>query len=395
MGRLYVELESCASTSKEFDMSSATHRAECSAGTLYLAIELSTREWGLTMSVSAAARRRRMAIAPGDRVALARAVARGRAEYGLAETAPVHSCYEAGREGFWPHRWLTAQGVTNVVVDSSSIEVPRRARVAKTDRLDGEHLLRLLLRVRGGERGVWHEVQVPTPAREDARHASRALTTLAADRTRLRNRVHSLLALHGVRLRIDARFATRVATVRDWADAPLPPGLQARVLQIWRVLQHVEAERTALQRAERLRARAGRAPACPRVQRLTQLRGVAARSASVLSDELFARGLRNRREVGALAGLVSAPHRSGQRVRDQGLARSGLPAVRRIAIELAWAWCRYQPQSALARWYAQRFQSGPPGTRKVGLVALARRLVIALWRYSEQGVLPAGAQLKA
>jgi transposase len=322
-------------------------------------------------------------------------VARGRAEYGLAATAPVRSCYEAGRDGFWPHRFWTAHGVTNVVVDSSSIEVPRRARVAKTDRLDGAKLLRLLLRHWSGERGLWHVVQVPSPAQEDARHASRALTTLQADRTRLRNRVHSLLAVHGVRLRLDARFPTRVAAVRDWADAPLPPGVQARLLQVWRRLLQVEAERTALRRAERQRARAGRRPPDARVHRLTQLRGVAARSASVLSDELFARGLRNRREVGALAGLVSAPHRSGLRVRDQGLARSGLPAVRRIAIELAWAWCRYQPQSALARWYAQRFQSGPPGTRKVGLVALARRLVIALWRYSEQGVLPAGAQLKA
>jgi transposase len=395
MGRLYVELESCGATSKEFDMNSATHRAECNAATLCMAIELSTREWWLTMSIGAGARRVRIAVAPGDAVAFARAVARARAQFRLAGDAPVHSCYEAGREGFWPHRWLTAQGVTNVVVDSSSIEVPRRARVAKTDRLDGEHLVRLLLRVRGGERGVWRAVHVPTPAQEDARHASRALTTLQADRTRLRNRLHSLLALHGVRLRIDARFATRVAAVQDWAHAALPPGVQARLLQGWRVLQQVEAERTGLRRAERQRARATPSTAGTRVQRLTQLRGVAARSASVLSDELFARDLRNRREVGALAGLVSAPHCSGQRVRDQGLTRSGLPAVRRIAIELAWAWCRYQPQSALARWYAQRFQSGPPGTRKVGLVAVARRLVIALWRYSEQGVLPAGALLKA
>jgi transposase len=306
----------------------------------------------------------------------------------------VRSCYEAGREGFWPHRLLSSLGVTNLVVDSSSIEVSRRARHAKTDRLDGEKLLRLLLRHWCGDEQVWHVVQVPHVAAEDRRHASRALTTLQADRTRLRNRIHSLLALTGVRLRLDGRFLERLTTVRDWAGDAVPPGLQARVRQVWRVLQTVEAERIALRRVERRAAAPRPDQAATRLQRLTQLRGVAARSATVLCDELFARELRNRRQVGALAGLVSTPHRSGQQVHDAGLSRSGLPAVRRIAIEIAWAWRRYQPHSALTRWYQQTFGGGPPGTRKLGMVALARRVLIALWRYSETGVLPAGALLK-
>src|SRR3990170_300845 len=224
-------------------MSSTTHRAEFTAAALYVAIELSTREWLLTMSVGPDAPRYRAHVQPGHRAMLEQALRAGRTRFGVPEAAPVRSCYEAGREGFWPARQLAALGVVNVVVDSSSIEVPRRARRAKTDRLDGGEVFRLLLRHWGGERDVWHVVHVPTPEAEDARHASRALTTLQADRTRLRNRIHSLLALHGVHLRLDARVPERLAAARDWAGAPLPVGVQARVLQVWRVLQTVEAER--------------------------------------------------------------------------------------------------------------------------------------------------------
>lgn len=375
-------------------MSSETHRAECTAAALYVAIELSTREWLLTMSVGPEAKRYGVRVRPGDRGALEDALRRGQARFGLAAGAARRSCYEAGREGFWPARLLTALGVTNVVVDSSSIEVPRRARRAKTDRLDGEKLLRLLIRHWGGEREVWQVVRVPTVAAEDARHASRALTTLQADRTRLRNRIHSLLALHAVRLRLDGGFAARVAAARDWAGEPLPGGVQARVLQVWRLLQGVEQERGTFRRAERQRAAAPRTGAPTMVQRLAQLRGVAARSATVLSEELFTRDLRNRRQVGALAGLVSAPSRSGTRVQDYGLMRSGIPAVRRIAVEIAWAWVRYQPTSALTKWYHRRFGGGGAAIRRLGIVALARRVIIALWRYSQTGVVPEGALLK-
>lgn len=375
-------------------MCSTTHRAECTAAALYVAIELSTREWLLTMSVGPEATRYRVRVRPGDRAALEEGLRRGHARFGLGAGTAIRSCYEAGREGFWPARLLTAVGVTNLVVDSSSIEVPRRARRAKTDRLDGEKLLRLLIRHWGGERGVWQVVRVPTVAAEDGRHASRALTTLQADRTRLRNRIHSLLALHAVRLRLDGRFADRLAAARDWAGAPLPSGVQARVRQVWRLLQGVEQERGTFRRAERQRAAVPRTGAPTLVQRLAQLRGVAARSATVLSEELLSRDLRNRRQVGALAGLVSAPSRSGTRVVDQGLTRSGLPAVRRIAVEIAWAWIRYQPMSALTRWYQRSFGGGSPGTRRVGIVALARRVIIALWRYSQTGVVPEGALLK-
>ncbi len=377
-------------------MTSTTHRNECNAAALYTAFELSAKEWLLTMSTAADARRQRARVRPGDRGALERVLVTAKARFGLAPAAPVRSCYEAGRDGFYPHRLLTALGVVNLVVDSSSIEVSRRARRAKTDRLDGEKLLRMLFRHWGGEKDMWHVVHVPSREVEDARHASRALTTLQGERTRYRNRIHSLLALHGVpRLRLDAQLPERLATVRDWAGEALPPGVRARVLETWRLLQSVEAERQRARRTERQQVRATAATANTTAQRLARLRAIAARSATVLADELFSRDLRNRRQVGALTGLVSAPYRSGTIARDQGVAPSGLPAVRRVAVEIAWAWLRYQPTSTLTLWYHQRFGGGGAVTRRIGIVALARRVIIALWRYVEHGIVPEGALLKA
>lgn len=375
-------------------MSPTTHPAESTAAVLYVALELGATEWQLTVSASVDGRRHRARMAPGDRARFDAILAAAQRRLAVTGPVTVRSCYEAGRDGFWPHRFLTAAGVSNLVVDSSSIEVPRRVRRAKTDRLDGEKLLRLLLRHWGGEREMWQVVQVPTRDAEDARHASRGVTTLQKERTRLRNRIRGLLGLHGVRqIRFDAQFPTRVTATVDWAGEPLPAGVVARILATYRVLQTVEAECETARRAERQAVTQAAAGSC--AQRLAQLRGVGPRSATILADELLGRGLRNRREVGALSGLVSAPFRSGTIQRDQGLVRSGVPAVRRLAIELAWAWLRYQPTSALTRWYQRRFGGGGAVTRRIGVVALARRIVIALWRYSETGALPEGAQLKA
>ena len=376
-------------------MTNTTHRPECSATALYVGIELGLREWFLTLSTGPAAGRLRVRVRPGDRAAVVEAITRARARFGLPPTAPVRSGYEAGRDGFWPHRFLATLGVDNLVVDSSSIEVPRRLRRAKTDRIDGEKLLQLLLRHWGGERKMWQVVHVPAPAAEDARHASRSLTTLQRERTRCRNRIHSLLALHGVRLRVDARLPARLAAAQDWAGEPVLPGVQARVLETWRVWQAVETERRARRTAEQQEVRTAPTPVLALAQRLTRLQGIAARSATVLAEELFSRDLRNRRHVGALCGLVSAPYRSGTLQHDQGLVGSGLPAVRRIAVEIAWAWVRFQPDSALTRWYQARFGGGGAVARRIGIVALARRVIIALWRYATTGVLPEGALLKS
>lgn len=375
-------------------MTSTTHPMESTLATLYVALELSTKEWWLTMSPAPRARPRRVRVRVGDRDGLAGALRAARLHFGLADAAPVVSCYEAGRDGFWPHRLLTALGVTNLVVDSSSIELPRRVRPVKTDRIDGEKLLRLLLRHGGGERGLWQVVHVPSRAMEDARHANRVRTMLQVERTRYRNRLHGLLMLHGVRLRLDAQFPARLARATDWAGVPLPPGVQARLLVVWRVLATIDRERLQARAAEARRVRPT-AAALTVAQRLVRLRGVAARSAIVLADELWSRDIRNRRELGGLTGLVSAPHASGTRHVDQGLTRGGLPHVRHTAVQLARCWIRYQPDSGLSQWFRARFGGRGVVAYRIGIVALARRLLIAIWRYVTLGQVPAGALLKA
>jgi transposase len=379
-------------------MTNQTQQGESTAVCLYVALELSAHEWLLTITTALNARRVRVRVAPRAWRTLSEVVARAKRQLGVSVETPVRSCYEAGRDGFWPHRCLTQLGMGNVVVDSSSIEVNRRARHAKTDRLDGDHLVRLLIRYWSGEREVWHVVQVLSRDQEDARQASRGLTAVQEARTRYRNQIQALLTTHGVvaRVRLDAKFPARLAQTVDWAGASLPPGVQSRLLQMWRLLQAVETERRTAQQAERAGAQPSAQDTAPTpVQRLAQLRGVGARSATVLATELFCRDLHNRREVGALTGLVPTPYRSGTMVRDGGVAPGGIAAVRRIAVDLAWGWIRYQPTSALTRWYQRRFGHGGAVSRRIGIVAVARKLIIALWRYVTQGLLPEGALLKA
>jgi transposase len=333
-------------------------------------------------------------MAAGDRVRLRREIAEAKRRFGVAETAPVRSCYEAGRDGFWIHRMLAAEGIVNVVVDSASIEVPRRGRRAKTDRLDADKLWRMLLRHWQGERSLWKVVHVPTREAEDARHAERAITALVAERTRQRSRVHALLALHGVRDPIRTTFGDRLAHLTDWAGQPLPAGARARIALAWRQLAATETELRQARTAQRVAVRAATTPATVRAARLHQLRGIRVGSALTLAKEIFVRDLTNRRQVGALSGLVAVPYQSGEAARDQGISRAGVKAVRRVIVELGWVWVQWQPDSALTQWFQRRFATGGPRARRIGIVALARKLLIALWRYSEQGIVPAGAVLR-
>jgi transposase len=377
-------------------MTKVTHQGESTeaAGALYMALELSARQWHLVFGVGRASQVRHRTITAGAAEPLREEVRRARERFGLAADAPVRSCYEAGRDGFWVHRFLTREGIENVVVDSSSIEVNRRERQAKTDRLDGTKLFRLLVRYAEGERAVWKVVHVPSEALEDARHQERAIATLTAERTTWRNRIHAMLQLVGVRTDITANFGARLERVTTWAGTPLPAGIRARLAQMWRLLSVVETELRAARAAQRAEvAAAATAPAQVAAQ-LQQLRGVGTKTAALLAKELFSRELRNRREVGALTGLVGVPYASGATARDQGISRAGLSRIRGVAVELAWLWVRYQPSSALTRWFEQRFGAGGKRARKVGIVALARRLVVALWRYTQTGLVPAGATVR-
>ena len=362
---------------------------------LLMAFELGARTWKVGFTPGAGQRPRVRTVPAGDLERVRAEIAQAKRRFGMAADTPVVSCYEAGRDGFWLHRWLTAQGHTNYVVDSSSIEVPRRARRAKTDRLDLLGLLALLARYVGGERRAWRVVRVPSEAEEDARQLHRSWEAVQQDRTRLINRLQGLLASVGVRLAIGADFAAQVAAARQWDGQALPAGMQARLRRGWEQLQFLTT-----QRAELATARAALVPdrgtATGRAAaQLLALTAIGPVGGWLLATEIFGwRAIRNGRELGALVGLVPAPFQSGAVAHDQGITRAGNAHVRRVLVQLAWSWLRYQPTSALSQWYARRFGGGGKRLRRIGIVALARKLVIALWRYVETGTVPAGATLK-
>jgi transposase len=370
-------------------MTAATRSVSVSEAVLYVAFELGKAQWKLAMTSGFGVAPVLRTVPAGNWDAVQRALARGRAQLGVSDAAVVKSCYDAGRDGFWIHRALVGLGVENRVVDSSSIEVNRRARRTKTDRLDALKLVMMLVRVCLGERRVWQEVRVPSAEAEAARHCSRERQALVEDRTRLVNQMRSWLATVGTVLP-DALEAGWWTTVRDWADAPLPAPLQARLArahQRWTLL----AEQIAALDAAQAAALAAAAPTSAGRQ-LLQLKGVGTTGVSVLLDEgLEWREFANRRQIGGLLGF--AHYDSGDRSLDQGISRSGNDRLQSVMVQLAWNWVRWQPESALTRWYQARFGHGQR-VRKIGIVALARKLLIALWRWATRGILPAGAVLK-
>lgn len=375
-------------------MAAPTHSQlpSVSESTLYVAFELSAKQWKLAMTSGFGVDPWVRTVASGDLGAVVRVVSQGRARFRLPADAAVVSCYEAGRDGFWIHRALLERGIRNRVVDSASIEVNRRARRAKTDRIDALKLVRMLVRACAGERDVWREVRVPTVADEAARHVSCERTALTQEQTRLTNQMRGWLTTCGAALP-RRRGRAWWTTVRDWAGALLPGPLQARLARAearWAVLA-TQLEALEGQQA----AAAAAAPGDSPLGRLIGLKGVAVTGASVLLDEgLVWRAFRNRREIGGLLGFAPTPHQSGDVTHEQGISRAGNERLQAISIQLAWNWVRWQPSSALTQWYRRRFADGGKRARRIGIVAVARRLVIALWRYVTTGVVPAGAILK-
>lgn len=358
---------------------------------LFVAFELSQREWKVALTAGFGQPPWLRAIASGDFAALERVLAQGRRRFGLPAEARVVSCYEAGRDGFWIHRALTARGVANRVVDSSSIEVSRRQKRAKTDRLDALKLVTMLVRVWCGEARVWREVRVPTAAAEAARQVSRERTALTQERTALTNQLRGWLATYGAALPATSGDGWWT-TVRDWAGAPLPAELQGRLARADARRQLLTAQIAALEAAQA--AAVQTADAGSALRRLVQLKGVATTSASVLVDEgLVWRAFRNRRQIGGLLGFAPTPYASGDLQREQGIGRAGNASLQSTMIQLAWQWVRWQPASPLTQWFHAHF--GPrKRRRKIGIVAVARKLLIALWRWATAGVEPAGAVFK-
>ncbi len=378
-------------------MAAATRPTECNAhpGTLFVGFDLGNRRWKVASTTGVGEPVRHTEIGAGDRQALADELRRAKARFHLAPDSRVVSCYEAGRDGFGPHRLLVTCGVENLVVDPSSIDVPRRSRRAKTDRIDAAKLLEHLLRYRGGESRRFRVVRVPSVDVEDRRQLHRELGATKADRVRLRNRILSLVVAQGGRVLVDDRFAERLPEVCLPDGRRLPMELQGRLQREWSVLTVVEQRLAGLEaeRHRRLVEAAVGDPEMDRVKQLMRLRAIGETSAWQLVFEYFWRRFRNRREVAAGAGLTPTPFNSGDSEREQGIAKSGNGRVRALIVELAWNWLRWQRESALTRWFRARFDVNKR-TRRIGIVALARRLLIALWRYLETGELPAGAVLK-
>jgi transposase len=359
------------------------------ASELYMAFELGEKSWKLSLGDGARSPSR-YTVAAGDTAALLECIAKAKARCALAPEASVASCYEAGRDGFWLHRWLIAHGIDNIVVDSASIEVNRRARRAKTDRLDGDKLLAMLIRYGAGERRVWSVVRVPTPEQEDARRAHRELGRLGQERIAHINRIRALLVLNNRRV----KYVGGRLWQRWWTGHvhELAPRVRAEIERESERLLLVKKQMDMIEAAQRQAVAAGSEP---QVARLARLRGIAVGSGWVLAKELFGwRRFRNRREVAGCLGLTPSPYVSGESETEQGISKAGNRRVRTLMVELAWSWLRYQPQSELSQWFARRFASGSKRLRRIGIVALARRLAIALWRYLEDGLIPDRAQLK-
>jgi transposase len=358
-------------------------------GRLYVAFELGDKSWKLSLGDGVRAPSRCTVVA-GDTAAVLTAIAKAKARCHLGTDAPVRSCYEAGRDGFWLHRWLSGQGVANLVVDPASIEVNRRARRAKTDRLDSDKLLSMLMRYHAGERRVWAVARIPTPEQEDERRVHRELGRLRQERTAHSNRIRSLLVLHNLRVEhIGGR-----AWARWWAQqaGQLLPGLRAEIEREFERLSLVAGQIRTL---EALQARQVRSGAQPAIAVLSRLAGIGTGSAWTLVKELFGwRQFHNRREVAGCLGLAPTPYASGTSEVEQGISKAGNKRARWLMVELAWSWLRFQPASQLSQWFKERFAGGGKRVRRIGIVALARRLSIALWRYLEQGEIPLGATLK-
>jgi transposase len=369
---------------------------ENTAGVLYLAFELSHKKWKLGFSDGKTPQVRQVTISSGDLEALGEEIRRAKRRFGMEDSAGVRSCYEAGREGFWLHRALEGMGIQNQVVDASSIEVNRRQRRAKTDRMDVEKLVRQLVRYWRGEHDVWSVVRVPSPEAEDSRQPHRGLEVLKEERKQHRVRIQSLLFTQGIDVKVGAKFSAKLEQLRCWNRESIPSQMRERIEAEYHRLQLVEAQIREVKgkQSEQMRG-AQQQAGLEKVRRLQQLMGIGLGSSWIFVMELFGwRVFQNRRELAAAVGLTPTPYQSGDSAREQGISRSGNRRIRKLVIEIAWAWLRFQPDSKLSRWYNERFAKGGARMRRIGIVALARKLVIDLWRYLESGTVPEGARQK-
>ena len=375
----------------------ATHNeyGNTTAATLFVAFELREKTWkrGFTTGHGQKPRERTVTARYQERVL--DEIAQAKRRLGLPESAAGVSCYEAGRDGFWRHRFVQGHGITNHVVDSSSMEVNRRRRRAKSDGLDGRKLLSMLLRYHHGERQVGQVVKVPAVEAEDQRHLHRDVETLKPERASTTTRIQGLLSSQGLRVPSRAKLPAPLEALRLWDGSPMPPGLRRRVRRVYAHHTFLREQSTAVEAARRAQLQASTETPIDKVRQLMQLKGIGINGAWLVGMEFFGwRACKNRREVGGVAGFTPTPYHSGARAREQGMTKSGHRHVRWMTTALAWSGRRLQPDSAWSGWLRQRVGSGGKRLRRMGMVAVARKFLIALWRVLETGVVPEGAVRK-
>jgi transposase len=366
--------------------------------TIYVAFELSKSKWQLGVMLPGAEKMSRYSIEGGNLAELSNVLAKARAraeQHG--KPVRVVSCYEAGLDGHWLHRWLMDNGIINYEIDASSIEVNRRARRAKTDRIDLALLMRAFLAYLRGEAGVCSMVRVPTVEDEDRKRRTRERDRLLKERTAHTNRINGLLQGQGIRdvMPLKPGFLGKLDQMRTGDGRALPPRLRDEIMREHERLLLAHKQIKALE-AENIAAY--RAPAEGSVEakgvQLAQLKAIGPQFAQVLTNEVFYRDFKNRRQVGSCFGLTDTPYDSGASQRQQGISKAGNHRARTAAIELAWLWLRHQPDSELSRWFRERVGKLKGRIRKIAIVALARKLMVALWRYLQTGLVPTGAVMR-
>jgi transposase len=368
--------------------------------TIYVAIELSASSWLVAARLPGIKKVRIDRLESGDTAGLLKIIADFRSQVSttLGMTADLACCFEAGRDGFWLHRLLTANAVATYVLEPTSILVNRRARRAKTDRLDAEGMLRVLANWLDGDRQICSMVVVPTPEEEDAKRLHREREHLVQDKQRIENRIEALLFTQGIRGRPSLRsWARDVAKLQTGDGRALGPRLLAeldrlrrRLVFVLELIRDLETDRArALEKAKADDA------SVRKIVALQRIRGIGDNFAAVLTNEVFYRSFDNRRQIASYVGITPMPYQSGGMDRDRSISRAGNPRARTTMIQLAWLWLRYQPDSALAIWFRERVGTLQGRTRRISIVAMARKLLIALWRYVETGVVPEGVVLRA
>lgn len=366
---------------------------------IHVAVELSNTQWLVGTRLPGLSKARMQRLPAGDAAGLLALLTdlSSQVTAKLGQPVSVICCFEAGRDGFWLHRFLLAHGVDCHVIEPTSILVNRRARRAKTDRLDAEGMLRILVAWSGGDHHVCSMVRVPSSEEEDARRPHREREHLVQERTRYENRILALLATQGIRQRPSLRTWNRdLAALRTGDGRPLPPllareldRLRRRLVLTMELIRELDGERDGALEA------APQDTDNQKIVTLRRIRGIGENFAAVLVREVLYRSFANRKQLASYVGLTPTPFQSGSIDRDRRIGRAGNTRARTTLIQLAWLWLRYQPDSELAGWFRRRVGALEGRTRRIAIVALARKLLIALWRYTETSQVPDGVVLRA